>query len=114
MKFKALTYRYLAILAIAAASAVSPVCGVAASKWETPRSERTDARSIAKETDIEIKAARGVIIITTNRPTHVKVFTILGQLVSSETIPAGTSQLPLTSHGVYIIKTSELTCKVAV
>ena len=55
-----------------------------------------------------------MIIITTNHPVQVKVFTILGRLVSSETAPAGKSQLALPAHGVYIVKVGDLTCKVAV
>ena len=43
-----------------------------------------------------------------------KIFTILGRLVSSDSIPAGTSQFLLPAHGVYIVKIGDVTCKVAV
>ena len=82
--------------------------------WEPVKTERADAKSVVRESAIEIKAASGVIIITTNHPVQVKVFTILGRLVSSETAPAGKSQLALPAHGVYIVKVGDLTCKVAV
>lgn len=85
----------------------------APAKWETPKTERTDVKTVVKDSETEIKVARGVIVIQSNRPTQVKVYTILGQLVSRETLPAGQSQLSLSTHGVYIIKTPELTCKVA-
>ncbi len=85
----------------------------ASNKWETPKTERTDAKTIIKDADTEIKAARGVIIIHSSKPTQVKVYTILGQLVNRENLPAGQSQLNLSTHGVYIIKTPELTCKIA-
>lgn len=85
----------------------------AARAWEPVKSERTDTRRVAKESDVEIRTAKGTIIVTTNRPAQIKVFTILGQLVSSETIPAGTSQLTVSAHGVYIVKIGELTVKVA-
>lgn len=109
--------RAVLVLAISVA-AISFCPGVAFanqinSKWETPKSERTDARIVSKDSDTEIRAAKGVIIVTVSRPTQIKVYSILGQLVSRETIPAGTSQLYVPAHGVYIIKTSELTCKVA-
>ena len=85
----------------------------APTKWETPKTERTDGKTIIKDSDTEIKAARGIIVINSNKPTQLKVYTILGQLVSRENLPAGQSQLTLSAHGVYIIKTPELTCKVA-
>lgn len=82
-------------------------------KWETLKTERTDVKTVVKDNDTEIKASRGVIVIHTNRPLQVKVYSILGQLVSKETLPTGQSQLPISAHGVYIIKTPDLTCKVA-
>lgn len=85
----------------------------APSKWETPRQERTDIKTVARDNDVEIKAAKGIIVVSSPKPVQIKVYTILGQLVSRETLPAGTSQLSVSSHGIYIIRTGELTCKVA-
>jgi len=81
--------------------------------WETVKSERTGSKQIVKEAEIEIRTTKGAIIVTTSKPVQIKVFTILGQLISSETLPAGTSQLTLGSHGIFIVKTGGLTCKVA-
>ncbi len=81
--------------------------------WESVKTERTDAKQVAKDSDVEIKTVRGAIIISSNHPVQVKVFTILGQLLSSETLPAGTSQLPIGAHGIYMVKAGDLTCKVA-
>ncbi|MBD5268203.1 MAG: T9SS type A sorting domain-containing protein [Bacteroides sp.] len=103
-----------ALAACAALMLLSSTPAFAApAKWETPKTERTDVKTVVKDSETEIKVARGVIVIQSNRPTQVKVYTILGQLVSRETLPAGQSQLSLSTHGVYIIKTPELTCKVA-
>jgi len=91
-----------------------PATSVAAAKgWETLKTERNDARHVARDSETEVKTARGVIIVSTTRPLTVKVFTILGQLVSSETVGAGTSQFAPGAHGVYIVKAGDLTCKVA-
>ena len=84
------------------------------STWEAVRAERvTEAKQVLRTTDIEVRAARGVIYVTTNRQVQVKVFSILGQLVSQETIGAGTSRLQLGAHGIFIVKIGDLTCKVA-
>lgn len=91
-----------------------PLRSVAASpKWETPKTERTEIPVAARDTDVTIRATKGTIIVTANKPVQIKVFSILGQLISNETLPAGTSQLNVSTHGVFIVKTGELTCKVA-
>lgn len=82
--------------------------------WEPVRTESTAAKTVARDSDIEIKSAPGQVQITCNHASQVKIFTILGRLVSSDTIPAGTSRFLLPAHGVYIVKIGDLTCKVAV
>lgn len=110
MKFRFFIQIAVALLIILTVPVVCEAKG-----WDTnPKTERTDTRLVIKTTEIEIRVARGVILITTNHAVPVKVFTILGQQISSETVPAGTSQYTVSAHGVYIVKAGELTCKVAV
>lgn len=83
--------------------------------WEQVRTEQTSgAKSVMRDAELEIKAAPLTIIVTNTRQTSIKVFTILGRLVSTENLPAGTSRLQLPAHGVYIVKVGDLTCKVAI
>lgn len=110
MKYR--TY-LLSMLIVIAAQAAVPV-SAAEPNWEPVKTERTDVKTVIRESDIEIKSARGLIIVSTNHSQQIKIFTILGRLVNSETLPAGRSQLQLPAHGVYIIKIGDLTCKVAV
>lgn len=102
------------ILALMIATAVVTPAYAYAKGWESVKTERSDAKTVAKDQDVEIRASRGEIIIISSRQVHVKVFSILGQLISSETLAPGISRLPIAAHGIYIIKTGELTCKVAV
>ncbi len=111
-------YRYLKrlrrlLMIIACLLPATITTHAAPPKWEQAKSEHSEAKSVVKDADTEIKVAKGLIIVSSSRPVQVKVYTILGQLVSRETIPAGTYQLPIQAHGVYIVKTSELTSKVA-
>ena len=73
-------------------------------KWEQTKTEHQDAKTVVKETDIEIRTGKGIIVVNSSKPVQIKVYTILGQLVSRENLPAGTSQLSVQAHGVYIIK----------
>lgn len=81
--------------------------------WEPVRTDVSGLNSVARDNDVEIRVSPGHVVVVASQAVHIKVFTILGQVVSSETIPAGTSRLPL-SHGVYIVKVGDLTCKIAV
>lgn len=105
---------YMTCAALLITLAMSMPVSAAVKGWEVIKEERIDAKSVVRETELEIKSASGVIIINTNHPVQIKVFTILGRIVSSETVPAGRSQLQLPAHGVYIVKVGDLTCKVAV
>lgn len=101
--------------ALLLASMAGSALPAAASKgWEQVKTERADAKQVIREAELEIKSASGVIILSSNHPIQIKIFTILGRLVSNETVPAGKSQLLLPAHGVYIIQAGDLTCKVAV
>lgn len=68
----------------------------------------------ARATDgVEIFGSSGVITIRTTRKVQVRVFTILGQVVSVATLNPGTSELKVGSRGIYIVKIGNLTQKVA-
>ena len=62
---------------------------------------------------IEIYGANGVITIRTQRRIQVKVFTILGQIVSQATLNPGISELKINARGIYIVKIGNITQKVA-
>ncbi|MDE5996618.1 MAG: T9SS type A sorting domain-containing protein [Muribaculaceae bacterium] len=95
-----------------ALAAMLPVASVAKG-WEPVRTDVSGLSSVAHDNDVEIRVAPGHVVVIASQPVQIKVFTILGQVVSNESLPAGTSRLPL-SHGVYIVKVGELTCKIAV
>lgn len=105
-----LTYILLACVCALA----SPQDAQAAKSWESVRQERlSEGKVVTRTGDVEVRTLSGTILIYASRPMQVRVFSILGQLVSSETVPAGVSQLSLGSHGLFIVKVGDLTCKVA-
>ncbi|MEF9924137.1 MAG: hypothetical protein RR061_07310 [Muribaculaceae bacterium] len=62
---------------------------------------------------IEIYSKDGTIIIKTPKNVQVKVFTILGQLISQDVINRGVSELKINSRGIFIIKIGGITQKIA-
>ena len=88
---------------------------VAARGWEFARTEpMPEAKVVARQSDIEVRATRGMIVVTTNHPVQIKVYSILGQLVAQGSMQGGTYRMNVAAHGVYIVKIGDLTCKVAV
>ena len=63
---------------------------------------------------VEIYGSNGVITIVTPKRIVVKVYTILGQMVSQATLQPGTSELKLGTHGIYLVRIGNLTQKVAI
>ena len=101
-------------MAMAAVCAVALAPSLAIAKgWEAVRADVSGLNSVAHDEEVEIRVSPGHVVVVASQPVQIKVFTILGQVVSSETLPAGVSRLPL-SHGVYIVKVGDLTCKIAV
>ena len=106
--------RLLRIVFAVIFATVSLTCGAVGASWDTLKTEYSEAKSIVTHQDIEIRTLPNRIIININHSEKVEVFTILGRLVSSEILSQGSYVLPISVHGVYIIKVGELTCKVAI
>lgn len=100
----------LAVVAIAAAPLSIPCLGKG---WEPVRGDVSIFNPVAHDNDVVVRVAPGQVVVSSSQQIQIKIFTILGQMVSNETLPAGVCKLSL-SHGVYIVKVGELTCKIAV
>lgn len=82
--------------------------------WESIRPEKTQGQTVVSESEFEILAGGGMIYITTSRSVNIKIFTILGSRIADDHLTPGTYQFAVPTHGVYIIKAGDMTCKVAV
>ena len=106
--------RFLVILTLMMAMASTTVATAKVQWRETTTEVQGKSLTDPKVTDgVEIFQRNGTIIIRTQRPVQVRVFTILGQLVSQATLPAGTSELKLNTRGIYMVKGGSITQKVA-
>ena len=63
---------------------------------------------------IEIYGSKGTITIYTPKRINVRVYTILGQIVSQATLQPGTSELRIGSRGIYLVRIGNMTQKVAI
>lgn len=93
------------IVALALMLAATQAVTAAAPSWEQARG--TEARELQDRSEgeqIDIRVKDGYLYITTNAEVSVKVFSILGQLISSQTVPVGTYRLHMPARGIYILK----------
>ncbi len=78
--------------------------------WEVVQvdEESADATTDAIETEVR----DGKVYIRVQHPVEVRVYSILGQLVTKRKLSAGTTALTLGSRGIYILKTDTVTRRI--
>ena len=62
----------------------------------------------------EVSVKNGYIYITTSRAVTLRLYSILGQLVTQQPVQPGTTRIKAPSRGVYILKAGSVTCRVTV
>lgn len=85
-------------------------------KWQPASGAAIEGQSlnnVESSNGIAIYTGNKSIIIVTDHKVEVRVFTILGQLVSHGNLPHGASILNINSRGIYIVKIENITQKVA-
>ena len=88
-------------------------------KWELTESAHTidageDGKINSGDTQATVAVRDMYIYIGVDRPTTVKLFTILGQPVSQVNLPAGTSRFKVSARGIYILKIGSATRRVTI
>lgn len=89
------------------------VADAAPPAWEgvnAPRPEIVQEMEMDSQTEIVVRD--GAIYLWVAKPTNVKIFSILGQLISSENLQPGLHRLRLTSRGIYILQAGSTTRRV--
>jgi len=102
----------LAILLVAIAA--MPSAGISP-RWEAvdvPERIFMEQRADPDWADVAVRDK--TIYIVTQKQVNVKVFTILGQLISQETLPAGVHRLQMKTKGIYILKIGTTTRRVTI
>lgn len=64
------------------------------------------------DADTQIAVADGYIYIWAEKPVTVKLFSILGQLITHDTLKPGLHRIKLSSRGIYIVRAGTSTRRV--
>lgn len=92
---------------------VAPV-SMAQQQWEVMSSEQVVPERLESADVLDIVVRDGYVYVTTSKPVTVKIFSILGQLISQKEIKPGTSRTRMTSRGIYILKVGSVTRRITV
>ena len=83
-------------------------------EWLEAKSISGNYKAVSSQPEMEVFSAPNTVMVKVNRETEVRLFTILGKLVLSQKLAPGIYEYRIDSHGIYIVKTDENSCKVAV
>lgn len=70
------------------------------------------SQTFEMDADTQIAVADGYIYIWAEKPVTVKLFSILGQLITQDTLKPGLHRIKLTSRGIYIVRAGTSTRRV--
>lgn len=97
------------MLVVAADVAAAPT-----RNWEKVSSAVTEVTEADSMEAVDVRVSDGYVYICVLQPTPVKVFTILGQLVTKQNLEAGVWRLPLSARGIYILKVGSQTRRITI
>ncbi len=81
-------------------------------QWE--RMQEVSASELVDADVISVQQRDGYIYVSNSRTVEVKVFSIVGRLISQAELKPGISRLKMNTKGLYIVKIGEKTLKIAV
>lgn len=82
--------------------------------WQESKTISGNFKAVSSQPEIDIFSAPNTIKIKVYQETEVRVFTILGKLISSQILKPGIYEFHMESHGIYIVKTDDNSCKIAI
>lgn len=105
--------KLIAILAIVAASTIM-LMGATPSWEEVTAPVPAVTHTFDPEAEVEVAVRDGYIYLRTEKAVTVKVFSILGQLISQETVKPGLSRIKMSARGIYILRVGTLTRRITI
>ena len=109
---KRLFFRLNPIIAaiVICATVISAATPTAKPQWET-----VDTVVVELSVDrFDVTVRDNYVYVYAPQATNIKMFTILGQLVSQASISEGTSRLKVNTRGIYILKAGPITRRITI
>ncbi len=107
--------RKLLVTLILAVTAAAGSLAANSPQWEEVTAPTPAVtKDMGQETETEIVVRDGYIYLWSDKPVTVKLFSILGQQISSRTLKPGMHRIKLSSRGIYILRQGPATRKVVI
>ena len=105
--------RLFAILLLVVATGTIPAASQSRYAWKDTyvTTSMNPVNNPRANDGIEVYTRPGALIVRCPERTNVVVMTILGQTISKATINAGTHELRIGTHGIYILKLGDTTVR---
>lgn len=104
--------KLLAILVLTFAAALGAMAA-GTPAWEDVSSPvPAIAQTLDMDAETEVVVRDGYIYLRNEHPVTVKLFSILGQLISQETVKPGLHRIRLASRGIYILRAGSTTRRI--
>lgn len=104
----------LLLVPIFALAFLLPATAAATPAENSPKEQAAASVSLEDADRFDLSVHDGYVFITTSKPLNVKIFSILGQLISSTRVSPGTTRLKLPARGIYILKAGDITRRITV
>lgn len=69
-------------------------------------------QSLENESDVGIIVVDGYIYVSSEKPVTIKIFSILGQLISQQSLKPGMHRIKLDSRGIFILRAGSTTRRI--
>ncbi|MDE7024642.1 MAG: hypothetical protein K2O88_02035 [Paramuribaculum sp.] len=80
--------------------------------WESAERFPVSVEQVAQPDDISVAVYEGYVYVFVRQQTHVKLFTLLGQVIVQDTLAPGVYRYKLTSRGIYLLKAGTSTRRI--
>ena len=97
-------------LLIALATVLS--ADAAVRSWEETERFPEQVEQTAQPEDVSVAVREGHVYVLVRQTTHVKLFTLLGQVIVQDTLKPGVYRYKLTSRGIYLLKAGTSTRRI--
>lgn len=80
--------------------------------WEDAEQFPVHVEQTSQPDDVTVAVHEGYVYVLVRQTTHVKLFTLLGQVIVQDTLKPGIYRYKLTSRGIYLLKAGTSTRRI--
>lgn len=100
------------ILCLVLALAVGVGAYGASRTWEESERYPVQVEQVAQPDEVSVAVHEGYVYVLVRQTAHVKLFTLLGQVIVQDTLKPGVYRYKLSTRGIYLLKAGTYTRRI--